>query len=138
MEIEILNVCTKIFVIHFSCVTTDLKKRFKNWVRYPRNGLDVFDFEMSGETEWERISKEFQVFLNEALYSMDNDVDYAVGILSPKSSYKEGSVFTVGYEDILRAVKCITSSDTPVANNSPLASSEGSQDTEEVCDVDMI
>lgn len=129
---------TKVFALYFRCVTYNLVQRFKKWAECPsgEKGLKLFGFKGSFDTHWRTISNKFQVFLNEALNSVDNDVDYAVGILSPESPYKEGAVFTIRNEKVLRAANC-TPSDVPLPTTLHVASAEGSKDTEQDSDLNM-
>ena len=102
---------THVFVLHFTCITNGLDKRFKQWTKDPAKDLHVFNSETSDEPNmtWENIYKEWQGFLDDSFEFADKDMEFAVGILSPSSPYKEGTVVTIGNDEILRAVNCTSS-----------------------------
>ena len=98
---------THVFVLYFTCITTNHDTCLEESAKNPEEDLCECDFEISSEepnVTWKNICKEWQGFLNEANHSAGKDIDYAVGILSPSSPYREGMVVTIGNDEILRTV----------------------------------
>ena len=93
----------KVFVLHLACVSTGLDERLNKWIQFSGSledevfPIEAYTLDAGNILLWPDIYKKWQIFVNEAIRSKDKGVDYAVGILTPKSLYKEGSVFTMSY-----------------------------------------